>query len=252
MLRPSSWALRLGLEVLDWLLPPRCVGCGMAGEHLCPSCQSHVRLLQPPYCEVCGQPWREAWGPPSTLCPACTVHRPAYEQARAYAWMEGVAREAIHALKYRRALTLGALMADWLAWVVEREGWKVEVVVPVPLGARRQRERGYNQAEWLAWPLARRLQVAYAPDVVVRFRETATQVGLDAQTRRQNVAGAFRLQGSFPFRRVLLVDDVMTTGATLDAVAQTLRREGAVEHVWAVVVARAVLRRKSAEGHLAV
>ena len=254
MLRPSSWGVRLGLKTLDTLLPPRCVGCGIAGEHLCPVCQHQAQVLQPPYCAVCGHPWQSAWGESATLCPACRARRPAYDQARAYAWMEGVVRQAVHALKYQRELGLGPLMAEWLVWLVQREGWSVEAVIPVPLGAQRFRQRGYNQAEWLAWPLAQRLGVPCLSESVERYRETASQVGMSAAERRRNVAGAFRLRQDVPFRRVLLVDDVMTTGATLDAVAQALRAQSEVERIWAVTVARAVLRtpRPSPEAHLAV
>ncbi len=154
--------------------------------------------------------------------------------------MEGVLREAIHALKYRHSLRLGNVMARWLAWVVRREGWPVEAVVPVPLGPQRRRERGYNQAAWLAWPLARHLKVPCLCRTVERSRETRSQVGLTMAERRKNVQGAFRLHRPLTFRRILLVDDVMTTGATLDAVASEMLRGGA-EVVWAVTVARAVL-----------
>lgn len=255
MLRPSSWGVRVALKALDWLLPPRCVSCGLAGEYLCSECQRQVLPLQPPWCVRCGQPlpaWQAPHESEMALCAACAARPPAFDGARAYTQMEGLAREALHALKYRRALGLGPLLAEWLAWVVQREGWPVEAVVPVPLGPQRLRERGYNQAEWLAWPLAQRLGVPFCPDVVVRWRETASQVGLNVHERRSNVAGAFRVSGPFSFRRVLLVDDVMTTGATLDAVAQALRDQGDVEHVWAVTVARAILQHPKAKVELAL
>ncbi|HEY57920.1 MAG TPA: ComF family protein [Anaerolineae bacterium] len=255
MLRPSSWGVRAALKALDWLLPPRCLGCGLAGEYLCLACQRQVPPLQPPFCLRCGQPLPGRGGhgeSEAALCAACRARRPAFDQARSYTLMEGLARKVLHALKYRRALGLSPLLAGWLAWLVQREGWPVEVVVPVPLGPQRQRERGYNQAEWLAWALAKRLGVPFRPDAVLRWRETASQVGLNARERRWNVEGAFRLQGAFPFRRVLLVDDVMTTGATLDAVAQTLRDQGRVEHIWAVTVARAVLHHPEAAADLAL
>lgn len=251
MLRPSSWGVRAALKALDLLLPPQCVGCGLPGEYLCPDCQSQVPPLQPPLCMRCGQPLpaREAQrGEEDVLCSACRTNPPAFDQARAYTQMEGLARKALHALKYRRALGLGPILAEWLLWIVQQEGWPVDVVVPVPLGLQRLRERGYNQAEWLAWPLAQRLGVPFRPDAVVRWRETVSQVGLSAHERRLNMAGAFRLSGPFPFRRVLIVDDVMTTGSTLDAVARALREQKHVEQIWAATVARAALRRLKADG----
>ena len=244
MLDPAQRLTRWWVEFLDILFPPACAGCGQAGEYLCPRCQAQVVPLEPPWCPRCGQPWRPEWGPPGAACPLCRAYPPAFAQARSYTAMTGVARAAIHALKYDGVVGLGPLLAEWLAWVVKREGWPVEAVVPVPLGAARLAERGYNQAAWLAYPLAQRLGVAYAPDALYRQRETASQVGLSAAERRANVAGAFRARGALPYRRVLLVDDVMTTGATLSAAATALRALPGVKEVWAVTVARAVLGDK--------
>jgi len=157
--------------------------------------------------------------------------------------MEGSVRQAIHRLKYRRDLALADVLAAQLVALVQSLDWPVEMVVAVPLGKQRQRERGYNQAALLAFPLALGLGVPWARHALARVRETPSQVGLDAAARRRNVAGAFRagpdsaLQGA----TVLLVDDVMTTGATLDAAAQALLNGGAAQ-VYAVTVARAFLR----------
>lgn len=143
-------------------------------------------------------------------------------------------------MKYRGNLAQGDALAVHLLDVVQRDGFKADLVAPVPLARLRQRERGYNQAALLARPLAAALGVPYRPDVVARVRETPSQVGRSLASRRDNVADAFSARESRTSgRRVLLVDDVLTTGATLDAAAKALKQAGAV-HVAAVVVSRAV------------
>ncbi len=179
------------------------------------------------------------------LCFQCGHAPPAFARARSWAVMAGSVREAIHRLKYHQDWALADVLAAELLALVEAQGWQVDAVVPVPLGERRLRERGYNQAALLAFPLALGLGVAYRPRWLQRVRETRSQVGLSAAERRANVEGAF---GALPDvargLTVLLVDDVMTTGATMHAAAQALRAAGA-RRVYAVSVARAVLRKIS-------
>ena len=196
-------------------------------------------------CFRCGQSL-EGWGESvvaTGICPNCRVVSPTYESARAWGRMEGSVRAAIHRLKYHRDISLADTLAAQMLTVVKREGWQIDGVVPVPLGAARLRERGFNQAALLAFPLALGLGVPYWGRVLVRWRETRTQVGLSAPARRQNVAGAFRVVQADVIRgkTVLLVDDVMTTGATLDAAAHALRK-GKAARVYALAAARAVLR----------
>ena len=157
--------------------------------------------------------------------------------------MEGSARQAVHRLKYRRDLALADVLAAQLLALVQSLGWPVETVVAVPLGKQRQKARGYNQAALLAFPLALGLGVPWARHALARVRETRSQVGLDIAARRRNVARAFQAMDAAAVRgkTVLLVDDVMTTGATLDASARALLHGGAAQ-VYAVTVARAFLR----------
>ncbi len=158
--------------------------------------------------------------------------------------MEGSVRQAIHRLKYHRDVALADVLAAQLLALVQALAWPITLVVAVPLGQQRLRTRGYNQAALLAFPLALGLGVPWARRALARVRETRSQVGLSASERRENVAGAFRAAPDARLRgaTVLLVDDVMTTGATLDAAARALLAGGAAE-VYAVTVARAVLRR---------
>ena len=241
---PSEpWQYRLYRQfwlTLDWIFPPRCVGCGRIGVRFCDDCLAAARRITPPVCARCGNPLPAG---ETGLCPRCREHLPAFAAARSWALMEGSVRKAVHRLKYHRDVALADVLAAQLLRLVRAQGWEIDAVVAIPLGKQRLRERGYNQAALLAFPLALGLGVPFWRHALSRQRETRSQVGLSAEERRQNVAGAFaaegrRLQG----RVVLLVDDVMTTGATLDAAAQALLAAGAAR-VYAATVARAALRK---------
>jgi ComF family protein len=160
---------------------------------------------------------------------------------RAACRFEGLVRTAIHELKYRGARVRAPLLANLLAQAIEARPLQLDLIVPVPLSARRRRERGFNQAELIASELADRLEIPVVADVLQRTRHTIAQVGKSSEQRRSNLAGAFaclapaRVSGC----RIGLVDDVMTTGATLRACADELRAAGAVR-VYGLVVAREV------------
>jgi ComF family protein len=148
-------------------------------------------------------------------------------------------RKALHALKYRRNLGLSEAIVGDLAIFTSGLGWAPDVLVPVPLGRGRLRERGYNQSGLIGWPLSLALGLAYFPAALSRVRETRTQVGLTRRERNDNVRYAFRASRALVGGRgVLLVDDVATTGATLSSCAQALYAAGARD-VFALTVARA-------------
>jgi ComF family protein len=155
---------------------------------------------------------------------------------------EGVIRECIHALKYEKRLGFGWFFSKPLSEIVIKEGWQPDLISPVPLSQERMRERGYNQAAQIAKPLAACLGVQYNPYGLVRIRDTKSQVGLSAGERRINVAGAFEAKTELVFgKKVLIIDDVMTTGATLGACADALRLAGSNE-VYCLVLAGFIKR----------
>jgi ComF family protein len=224
--------------LLDLIFPPRCAGCGRRGAWLCGACLSQVAPLAPPWCQQCGRPWPAG----QRRCRFCRQgDLAALDWARAAYPHSGAIRAAIHRFKYAgdlaRAESLAALLTPLLAQAPASVS--LPRVVPVPLSAVRQRERGYNQAAELArllaqargWPLDTRL---------VRVRATPPQVGLDRAARQENVRGAFAWRGdTLAGQRVLLVDDVMTTGATANECAATMKAAGAL-WIGLVTVARAL------------
>ncbi len=222
---------------VDLLFPPQCAGCGRTGSRWCADCQAKVRPVAAPFCPTCGLPV-----PAAGRCPTCRRQPPAFAALRSWAVFEPPVRQALHQLKYRRNLGLGEALARQMFPFVRDLGWEADVFVPVPLSAARFRERGYNQVGLVARPLALLLGWRYLPQALTRVRETRSQVGLRPAERRANVAGAFQAQAVLATgKRVVLMDDVATTGATLDAAAQALRRAGAAE-VRAVTIARALPR----------
>lgn len=173
------------------------------------------------------------------ICTDCERRKPAFNRMRSWAMFEGHLRQAIHQLKYKRDMALGEVLALPLGKILLVEGWPIDLVLPVPLSRRRFAARGYNQAALLARPLALRFSLPYKPGALERVKETTTQIGLSALERQLNVAEAFVADLSIVADRVvLLVDDVITTGATMMACSQALNEAG-VKKVYALSVARA-------------
>lgn len=219
--------------LLDWLLPARCGGCGALGTWLCPVCRGLIRPLREPICARCGREL-EVRG---EAC-SCRHRLRALEAVRSAAAYEGPLERAIHRLKYqgRRPLAgaLAGLLAERFAPFVRPDA----ILLPVPLHRRRRRRRGFNQSQLLVEELRRVWPVGDARGRLVRRRDTRSQVGLDRAQRRRNVEGAFHWKGpDLECRPVLLVDDVITTCATVEACARALLEAGAGE-VRALSVAR--------------
>jgi ComF family protein len=175
-------------------------------------------------------------------CPACKASRPPYQQLRSWSIFEGPIRQGLHDLKYRNNLVLGDVFGKLMADYALSLGWPVERVVPVPVSKARWMERGYNQAAEIALPLAALCAWPYDPSALVRVRESRSQVGLSAAERKENVRDAFRGEPArLNGKRILVLDDVSTTGATLRSAAEACLKAGARE-VYALTLARALPR----------
>lgn len=230
--------------LLDTILPPVCHMCRSfipnAGTlHICPTCRDSLPLVSSPLCSVCGIPFTGTGN--DHQCGACLLHPPHFDTARAHVLYEGPVRDLIHSFKYDRRthlryplalLTLEGL-GDFLA------EQSPQLIVPVPLHRFRLRQRGFNQAVLLGNTLSRHLSLPLLPDALARTRHTEPQIKLAATERRSNVKGAFAVKkpDRIAGKRILLLDDIMTTGSTLDECAKELKNAGA-EAVIAVTIAR--------------
>jgi ComF family protein len=223
--------------MLNLVFPPRCVACGAWGDWFCATCLATVRPISNPCCSHCGRPLiREG------CCTRCRESNSHLESIRSSSTYRRPLSHVIHALKYNGIRVLAEPLADimWATW--QSYSTQCDLIVPVPLHPKRVRERGYNQSALLARALGQRVGIRMANNVICRVRNTKPQVGLSRPERLQNMAGAFvsqhKLTGS---PRILLIDDVCTTGATLEACAKVLLQTGAGS-VHALTLARAIGR----------
>jgi competence protein ComFC len=246
--RPAYFLYHSFWCILDWLFPPTCGGCKQPFQRWCTTCQMGITRITGPICACCGDPLtispstHDPHGnmPYITLCRDCQAHPPEYQAMRSFGVFGGPLREAMHRLKYQRDVGLGEPLSKHLVELYNELKWDIDLVSPVPLSAKRARERGYNQSGLLARPFAYAVDLPYQPGALQRNRETHSQVGLSANERQQNVQGAFTAKvDKVKGKVVLVIDDVMTTGSTISACAQALRKAGA-SAVYGLTLARAV------------
>lgn len=236
-------ARRIGEALLSLLYPPHCANCGAgtaAGEHLCKPCAAGASRIEAPFCRTCSQPFEGAITSEFT-CQNCAERRLHFECAVARYASRGVVREFLHRFKYDRHFFLRHQLAAWAAEAFDDERLRaapVDALVPVPLHPARFREREFNQAAEIARLLGRRRGIPVW-QALRRIRYTTTQTRLDRQERMENLRDAFRVRHSPPVQscHLLLVDDVFTTGSTVEECARALRRAGAAS-VRVVTVAR--------------
>jgi ComF family protein len=233
---------RLGRAVLDGILPPRCLACGTIVDEpdaLCATCWTAITFFAPPWCRVCGLPFPHPIGE-DAVCAACARDPPSWHRARAVMRYDKHSRRLALGLKYDRTELAGAL-GRWM----RRAGAELldgaDLVMPVPLHWTRLFARRYNQAALLAYAIRAAGGPPVAPDWLARRRRTPSQGRFGAAGRMRNVRGAFVLRPgrSVAGKRVVIIDDVLTTGATVEECARVLRRGGA-EFVGVLTLARAL------------
>lgn len=222
--------------VVNLVAPARCVGCGRGGELLCQNCVEASPPLEPPFCQRCAQPLGNTF---ARWCGRC-LYLQALDGVRSGYLLQGPMRRAVYAFKYRGIWALARVLGELLIPTAQALPFVPHMVVPVPLHPRRLKERGYNQALLLGRVVSQALGVPLEEGILLRRRASTPLARLaSASRRREEVQGAFvcTTQESLAGVAVLLVDDVCTTGATLDACATALKGAGA-RQVWGLTLAR--------------
>jgi ComF family protein len=244
----GAWA-HAAKFALDIALPTLCVACRepVDGEGVCAECWAKLSFIEPPYCPRLGIPFVYDPGP-ELLSMEAIANPPAYQRARAAVRYDDVARTLVHALKYHDRTDLAPTMGGWMARAGRELLDEADVLVPVPLHWRRGWSRRYNQSGALARAIGRQSGVKVATEALRRVRPTEQQIGLSRTQRASNVQGAFKVapdrMADIQGRRVVLVDDVLTSGATSDACARALLRAKAAQ-VDVLVFARVVDSHKA-------
>jgi ComF family protein len=241
----DTWK-RAGRSALNFVYPPLCVGCrALVGEpgSLCATCWQGVEFLDGPACECCGLPFELDPGP-GTRCAACLAEPPVFDRARAVMRYDEASKGPILALKHADRLDLIPGFARWLDRAGRAMLDETDVIIPVPLHPLRLWVRRYNQSAEMARALGRMTAKPVAPLALVRVRATPSQGEMpSAKARRRNMRGAFRVpsgrRAAVEGKSVLLIDDVLTTGATVEACARALKRAGAA-NVHVLALARVV------------
>ncbi len=231
-------AQKLLQQGMDLLFPPRCAGCQQVGHLLCPTCLHSMQPLPPPLCQYCGLPLATA----TDSCPSCRQHSLQLHGMRCMHLYQGALHNAIRELKYTGQPRLAEPLGLLLAQTFTRHRMHADGLIPLPLHTQREEQRGYNQATLLTRYCAAHLKVPCLENLVIRAHATRAQVGLNAQQRQHNVRGAFALAPGTPTTTLahatfVIIDDVCTTGATLEACAAPLYAAGAKE-IWGLVLAR--------------
>lgn len=227
-------SLRTGLHGLIGIVyPPTCIACQAAtgeAQALCPACWRGIGFIERPYCERLGTPFPIDLGA-GLLSPAAIADPPVFARARAVCRFEGTARELVHRLKYGDRVELSLTLGRMMVQAGRELAAEADLVLPVPLHRTRLWRRRFNQAAALARTISRETGLPLVTTALTRIRRTRQQVGLTRAQRADNLQGAFQVsaaaRGQIEGRRVLLIDDVLTTGATVNAASRALLRAGA-------------------------
>lgn len=240
---------RLLLPLAAVLLPADCLVCRrpLPARHdggVCLPCWRSFRRLEGRCCRRCGEPvfaFEDLSPPPAFVCEECRHRRRGFDRCRSAGIYDGALREAIHRVKFGGETALGRSLGRWLAGSLPGEAAETDLVVPVPLHPRRVRERGFNQSEILSATVAASASLPHRPRLLLKKTPTHSQTGLSRKERRKNLRGTFSLAAgiSIAGKRILLVDDIYTTGCTVEECARVLRRGGA-RGVRVVTLARTV------------
>lgn len=234
------YASRLFNSLVEVVLPIHCLGCGRGSKYLCPDCLGSLPKLELPFCDICGDPGMHG------VCRSCqelqNSEALAIQGIRAPYLMDGLVREAVHSFKYRNFRVAAPALASALAQYLNENPLPGAVLAPVPLHRKKLRERGYNQSNLLARELAKATGIPVESNLLARTRHSPAQAfSASRQQRRDNIREAFKCRRDLSGQGIILVDDVCTTGSTLNACAMALK-EGGAGSVWGLALARERLR----------
>ena len=227
---------QLAEAAIDFFFPKSCVGCGKTGDFLCPSCEENLPRLVPLICPKCGKP--EASG---IVCPSCWQEKAEIDGIRSLFLFDNVVRKAIHQLKYYNLKAISSCLAQLLADYLVTKPLPGEVIVPVPLHPKKLKQRGYNQSGLLARELSKLANLPVIGSCLIRVKQARPQVRTtNVEERRKNVIDAFACRDeSLSGKQIILIDDVCTSGATLESCARALKNKGAIS-VWGLTLAREI------------
>ena len=225
---------QLAEAAIDLFFPKSCIGCGKTGDFICPSCEEKLTRLVPQICPKCGKPMASG-----IVCPSCWQERSAIDGIRSSFLFDNVARKAIHQLKYYNLKAISPYLAQFLADCLTANALPGEVLVPVPLYPKRLKQRGYNQSGLLARELSKLINLPVIESCLIRVKQAQPQVKTtNVEERRKNVIDAFACRDeSVSGKQIILIDDVCTSGATLESCASALKNKGA-SSVWGLTLAR--------------
>jgi ComF family protein len=236
-------------KILDFIFPPNCIICSEIDHSsrypfLCSRCISDFKPILTPLCTICGSPFFSSDTERHT-CLACLNSKPRFDGSRSAGIYEGTLEKALKAFKYGRARQLAKPLADFILSRSESfiDEIHFDLVVPVPTGPRKLKERGFNQALLIARLISKKLGHHLNFENLYKSRETTPQVEFQINERRKNVQGSFAVRDSSVFenKSVLLIDDVFTTGSTLNECARVLKKEGKASEVYCLTAAKTVL-----------
>jgi len=235
----TGWLKQLQHEVTDFIFPRACIGCGRVGDFICRTCSKKMSRILPPLCLRCGRP--ESSG---VYCAECWGQKSSIDAVRSVFVFDGIVRQAIHELKYRNVQAVSGCLAGFMSDYFRENSMSGDILVPVPLHDRRLRERGYNQSQLLAAELSPQISVAVNPGLIKRVRNTGPQArSASVHERKSNMENTSTCTSGEPAGRdVIVIDDVCTSGATLESCAFALKSAGA-NRVLGFTLAREIYHR---------
>ena len=223
-------------ESLDWIFPPHCGGCNELGQRWCSDCQSNTETINFPICNKCGEPVNQK----NFIHKKCSLDLESISFIRSFGYYRPPLSNAIQKLKYQNDIGIAESLAGYITELYKEINWETDFIIPVPLSRERMQQRGFNQAKLIAKPFSLIINRPLLSNVLVRISNTKSQVGLSREERKNNVKQAFLVKDDIIMgKRIVLVDDVSTTGATLEACAKALKKAGATSIV-GLTLAKAV------------